>query len=71
VVFAIDVTFDLNYGYLGRSNPGQPTILDLLGPWPFRVVYMMLLGALAMTLLWIPWALAARGARTESMRERQ
>jgi hypothetical integral membrane protein (TIGR02206 family) len=70
VVFTIDVTFDVNYGYLGRSNPGQPTILDLLGPWPLRVVYMMLLGALAMTLLWVPWLVAARAARSVGRAER-
>jgi hypothetical integral membrane protein (TIGR02206 family) len=70
VVFAIDVTFDLNYGYLGRSNPGQPTILDLLGPWPLRVVYMALLGSAAMTLLWLPWALAARATRSAPRLER-
>jgi lipopolysaccharide transport system permease protein len=40
-MFTINVTFGLNYGYLGRSDPGQPTILDLLGPWPLRVVYLL------------------------------
>jgi hypothetical integral membrane protein (TIGR02206 family) len=60
VMFTINVTFGLNYGYLGRSDPGQPTILDLLGPWPLRVVYMMALGAFAMTLLWLPWEVRKR-----------
>jgi hypothetical integral membrane protein (TIGR02206 family) len=27
-----------NYGYVGQSIPGQPTIVDKLGPWPFRAV---------------------------------
>jgi hypothetical integral membrane protein (TIGR02206 family) len=58
VVFAIDAALGLNYGYLGRSNPGQPTIIDLLGPWPLRVVYMVLLALLAMFIFWLPWAFA-------------
>lgn len=58
VVFTIDAVFDLNYGYLGRPNPSRPTVIDYLGPWPLRVVFMVLLGAAAMTLLMIPWLVA-------------
>ena len=60
VVFAIDAAFGLNYGYFGRSDPSQPTLLDYLGPWPLRALYMVLAGGAAMTLLWLPWAVAAR-----------
>lgn len=55
VVFTIDAIFDLNYGYLGRPTPSRPTLLDLLGPWPLRVVFMVGLGAAAMSLLLLPW----------------
>jgi hypothetical integral membrane protein (TIGR02206 family) len=55
VVFTIDAVFDLNYGYLGRPTPSRPTLLDVLGPWPLRVVFMVLLGSAAMTLLMVPW----------------
>lgn len=55
VVFTIDVIFDLNYAYLGRSNPSRPTLLDYLGPWPLRTVFMVLLACAAMTILWLPW----------------
>jgi hypothetical integral membrane protein (TIGR02206 family) len=60
VVFAIDAIFDLNYGYLGRATPTRPTLLDVLGPWPLRSVFMVLLGAAAMTALWLPWLLVRR-----------
>lgn len=60
VVFAIDAIFGLNYGYLGRGTPSRPTLLDFLGPWPLRVVFMVLLASLGMTLLWFPWYLARR-----------
>jgi hypothetical integral membrane protein (TIGR02206 family) len=54
-VFLIDAALDLNYGYLGRSNPGQPTVIDFLGPWPIRVLYMVLLATIAMLLFWLPF----------------
>lgn len=59
-IFAIDAAFGLNYGYLGRGTPSRPTLLDVLGPWPLRVVFMVLLAAGAMTVLWLPWRVAKR-----------
>ena len=55
VIFSIDAIFDVNYGYLGRATPGIPTLIDVLGPWPWRVVVMVLLASVAMTLLLVPW----------------
>jgi hypothetical integral membrane protein (TIGR02206 family) len=60
VVFTIDAIFDLNYGYLGRYTPSRPTLLDVLGPWPLRTVFMVALGAAGMTVLWLPWRLFGR-----------
>jgi hypothetical integral membrane protein (TIGR02206 family) len=60
VVFTIDAVFDLNYGYLGRYTPSRPTLLDVLGPWPLRTVFMVALGAAGMTVLWLPWRLFRR-----------
>lgn len=59
VVFVVDLLLDVNYGYLGRDLPSQPTILDWLGPWPWRVLAMVALGAAVMVLLWLPWRRAA------------
>lgn len=55
IIGAIDAAFDFNYGYLGRNLPSQPSLLDHLGPWPARILLMVLLGAAAMTVLWLPW----------------
>jgi hypothetical integral membrane protein (TIGR02206 family) len=55
IVFLVDAIFGVNYGYLGRATPTRPTLLDVLGPWPCRVLVMMLLASAAMTLLWLPW----------------
>ena len=60
IVFTIDAIFDLNYGYLGRPTPSRSTLLDVLGPWPLRVVFMVLLGSAAMTLLLLPWLIRRR-----------
>jgi uncharacterized membrane protein YwaF len=70
VIFTIDLVFDLNYGYLGRFTPSRPTMLDVLGPWPLRVVFMILLGAAGMTLLWLPW-LAVRRRPLDAPRDLQ
>lgn len=64
VAFTIDALFGLNYGYFGRRQPGMPTLLDYLGPWPLRAVFMVLIAAVAMWLCWMPWRLA------EGMRRR-
>ncbi|MDX2016347.1 MAG: TIGR02206 family membrane protein [Planctomycetota bacterium] len=40
LVFAVNMPFGLNYGFLGQSTPERPTIIDALGPWPERVWVM-------------------------------
>ena len=57
LVFCVDLGLDVNYGYLGRANPAYPTLLDWLGPWPWRVLAMTALGTLLMWLLLLPWSL--------------
>ncbi len=59
-IFAIDAAFGLNYGYFGRDTPGQPSLIDLLGPWPWRALLMVALAAVAMTVLWLPWWFSSR-----------
>jgi len=63
--FTIDAAFGVNYGYFGRHLPATPTLLDYLGPWPLRAVFMVLIAAAAMWLCWVPWRLAEafRGGR--------
>lgn len=54
-VFPINAMFGFNYGYLGNSRPSQPSLIDWLGPWPWRVGLMVALAWLGMTLLLAPW----------------
>lgn len=64
--YMFNVVADTNYGYLNRKPPGA-SLLDLLGPWPWYVVFEVLIitafWLLAMTL---PWVLADSRRRTPS-----
>jgi hypothetical integral membrane protein (TIGR02206 family) len=64
LVLPFDLLADLNYGYVGKSAPGQPSLVDALGPWPGRVGVMLVLGVVVMALLMVPWEIVRRrGAR--------
>lgn len=60
VILPIDVIFDYNYGFVGNMRPSQPTLIDVLGPWPWRVPVMVALGLAAMVILLLPWELHRR-----------
>lgn len=49
-----------NYGYIGRTTPVNPTIVDRLGPWPWRVLLLMAIVIVDFVLLWAVWPLARR-----------
>jgi len=54
----LNIATGWNYGYVGPDLPESTTILDRLGPWPLRIVWVCLLGALAMVAVYLPWELA-------------
>ena len=66
LVLALDVRLGVNYGYVGPSKPGQPSIVDALGPWPWRVGVMIVLGAAVTALLMVPWEVARRRSAAHS-----
>lgn len=62
LVYAFDVAFDVNYGYL-VDKPGSGSLLDPLGPWPGYVVValaILLAGWALMTWPWVAWRDAQR-----------
>jgi len=69
LLFPLDALMSYNYGYLGRARPGQPSLIDVLGEWPGRVAVITALGALAMTILLVPWLFVGRRARSLSSRQ--
>lgn len=56
LVLPFDLLSGFNYGYVGPGKPAQATLLDWLGPWPWRVGVMTLLTAVVFALLVWPWA---------------
>ena len=57
VVLPINLVLGANYGFVGKSKPLNPSIVDLLGPWPERLLIIVPLAALAMALMMLPWAI--------------
>jgi hypothetical integral membrane protein (TIGR02206 family) len=50
----------VNYGYVGNLKPDNPTIIDRLGPWPWRLAPLALIAFGAMAAFWAPWEFVRR-----------
>lgn len=44
-----------NYGFVGAGTPIQPSPVDVLGPYPLRLVWMALIGTAVFAILMLPW----------------
>jgi hypothetical integral membrane protein (TIGR02206 family) len=62
-VVAINLAYDVNYWYLGRASLTVPTLLDHLGDWPMRMIWMFTLVIGGFAVAWLPWAIAGLFAR--------
>ncbi|MEL7473930.1 MAG: TIGR02206 family membrane protein [Planctomycetota bacterium] len=51
---------DTNYGFVANTKPDNPTIIDQLGPWPLRVLWLTLIGASGFAMIWLVWPLLDR-----------
>jgi hypothetical integral membrane protein (TIGR02206 family) len=60
VVLPVNLVLGANYGFVGPSKPLNPSIVDVLGPWPERLLFIVPLAALAMALAMLPWVVARR-----------
>jgi hypothetical integral membrane protein (TIGR02206 family) len=61
LVLPIDLMTGWNYGFVGPGRPDVPSIVDVLGPWPLRLVTIGAISAAAMGLLLLPFL--RRGTR--------
>ncbi|MEM6917289.1 MAG: TIGR02206 family membrane protein, partial [Verrucomicrobiota bacterium] len=44
-----------NYGFVGAGKPGQPSMIDVLGSYPVRLIWMLLIGVALFLILMLPW----------------
>lgn len=51
-----------NYVYVGNTQPINPTVIDKLGPWPLRLVWLGLIVLGIFTAILVPWG-NERGSR--------
>ena len=63
IALAVNIQIGSNYGFVGDSKPGTPSIVDLLGPWPQRLLLIVPLAAAVLALLMAPWVLLRRASR--------
>ena len=58
-IFVLVTFFNLaagtNYFFSGRSDPDQTTVIDYLGPWPWRLLWMVGLVIGVFALMTWPW----------------
>jgi hypothetical integral membrane protein (TIGR02206 family) len=52
-----------NYMFIAHK-PDYPTLIDALGPWPWYIIGLELIGIVAFTLVYLPFALGDRLRRT-------
>lgn len=62
LVLPLDLATGWNYGYVGPALPDTPTVLDHLGPWPWRIGVLCVLATGVYGLLWLPFAWGRRRA---------
>ncbi len=55
VLAVLDAVTGWNYGFVGPGIPTQANLLDFLGPYPIRLLWMALVGAFLFALLMLPW----------------
>lgn len=66
LVFVLNIAIGTNYGYVGDTRPDRPTLIDRLGEWPLRVVYLTAIAMTVFVIAWAPWAWLAPERRSET-----
>jgi len=63
-VLPLNMNFGWNYGYVGQARPGATTIIDVLGPWPLRLLWMFFIISTLFAILTLPFILLASRKRS-------
>ena len=62
-VTVFNVLMDVNYGYTGNTAPGGTTLIDYLGPWPWRIGTIVLGSQVLFAAVFVPWVVVGRRRR--------
>jgi len=67
LMLILNILLETNYAYVGNSTPNNKSVIDILGPWPWRIIPMVLIGTAWMALLTVPWEVVSwfRKRKTE------
>lgn len=60
VMLPLDVLTGWNYGYVGNAAPETETLIDKLGPWPWRLVPLALIVNGVYLVVWLGFVIGAR-----------
>ncbi|TVQ60587.1 MAG: TIGR02206 family membrane protein [Phycisphaerales bacterium] len=55
----VNLLLGTNYGFIGSATPENPTIVDHLGPWPWRVGVLGVIVTSLFAALWLVWPMSA------------
>jgi hypothetical integral membrane protein (TIGR02206 family) len=61
----VDWLFDVNFGFL-RAKSADPSVLDLLAPWPGYIAELVPIGIVLILILYVPFFLADRIRQSRS-----
>jgi hypothetical integral membrane protein (TIGR02206 family) len=63
-VGTLDAIAGWNYGYLCRK-PAKPSLLDILGKWPWYLVTLEAIALIMFLILGLPWRISGRSGKLE------
>lgn len=60
LVFLLNIALGTNYAYIGNAAAARPTVVDKLGPWPFRAFVVGALVFIDYLILYLIWPVVHR-----------
>jgi hypothetical integral membrane protein (TIGR02206 family) len=67
-IYALNLSLGSDYLDL-NAKPATPSLLDLLPPWPYYIVFMELIALVTFVLLYLPFVLTDWRSRTTKQLE--
>ncbi|MDR2010312.1 MAG: TIGR02206 family membrane protein [Bacteroidales bacterium] len=57
LILPLNIIFEWNYGYIGNTKPDSATLIDALGAWPQRLIWMFAIIFMVQFIMYLPWKL--------------